>query len=149
MKPDVREITIEEVTDWLTKLKESGGELLRNYKSAFGEDVPRKGDPFNYYIVDVDGASEAITRIRLPNTFSSLARVVLKRTAKAPGWLYVKVIIEQVLIPECLLRKNYAICANTYASPGGKKAFEDFESHLPASIERIECGQFGPHIFIK
>ncbi len=149
MKPDVREITIEEATDWLTRLKEFGGELLRNYKSAFEGDLPRKSDPFNYYIVDVDGASEAITRIRLPNTISSLARVVLKRTAKAPGWLYVKVIIEKVLIPECLSRQNYVICANTYASPGGRKAFQDLENHLPASIERIEWGQFGPHIFIK
>lgn len=148
----VKEITQDEATRWLTELKLSGEEeLRRNYKSAFENYRPSERYVFNLFLINIDGSPEAIARVKFPNSFSSLARVVLKRYAKKPGWLYAKTIIEEILSPQCRSKGINVIYANTWNSKGGRKAFEDLSTYLSKSkcIERIERTQFGSAIFLK
>ena len=145
----IRKLDIKKANECLRKLTASEGELLRNYKSAFGNDTASEGGGFLWYMVDIDDNPEAIVRIKLPNSFSSLSRIVLKSNAWGLGWMYAKAIIEEILEPECRLQEIPVIYANTRNSRGGKSAFESLEDHLPKGIERITWGDNGPQMHLK
>lgn len=65
----------------LTLKNSTETELRRNYRGAFQDDVPSKDDGFKYLLIYIDGTLEAIARVKFPNSFSSLTRIILKCNA--------------------------------------------------------------------
>lgn len=135
----IRELLENEAREVFKRLlREHSDELLnRFFRHSFIGEMEHIVLPPNersYYLVSVNERDEALFGINyhseqnptISYDICSVARVIKKDSDTVDGWQYLKVLLEQVLIPKCRLNgiKFIGACLE---SDGGVNAFKELE----------------------
>lgn len=154
----VKKLSKEKTADLLKELRTSMSvKFIEKFKEAFQAECRNANEYITlptrertYYLVFHLCRPEALFGINFNSkqdpvesySISSFARIIEKDINTAPGWWYLKEIIEKVLLPTCYKGEVKRVCARI-ESVGGKKTFEDLKKSSPTDYTIVVGGNSG------